>query len=889
MISRNAILLDLDERETRILIDEQLRKAGWEADTENLRYHLGTRPEKGKYRAIAEWPTENGAADYVLFAGLQAIAVVEAKRQSQDVMGSLEQAKRYSRGFPLDPEAQFLGAPWGNYRIPFMFATNGEKFLEQLPTKSEIWFWDSRQSDNISRPLQTWYSPQDLLDLLGQDVEAAHRQLKAEQFNYDFGLRPYQIEAIQAIEAALAREQRSLLLAMATGTGKTKTSIALIYRLLKSKRFRRILFLVDRTALGNQAHDAFCETRMESLQSFADIFEVKNLKDLVIDRDTKVHIATVQALVKRLLYPSDDSPVLTAGQYDCIIVDECHRGYLLDQEMSDVELKFRDFNDYVSKYRQVLEFFDAVKIGLTATPALHTSEIFGKPIFKYSYRDAVMDGYLIDHDPPTKIVTALAEDGIHWEAGEQVQYFDPLTGIDLTEAPDELNFDVGQFNKRVINSNFDRVICEQLVQHIDPSLEEKTLIFCVRDEHCDRIVHELKQAFAEYYGQIEDDAVIKITGVADKPDRLIRRFKNEKNPKVAVTVDLLTTGIDVPSICNLVFLRRVNSRILYEQMIGRATRPCNEIGKEVFHIFDTVNLYDNLEKFTEMKPVAVNPNISFQQLFGELETASEENEIEEIVTQLLAKLQRKRRHLRAEQEEAIAQIAGISWEKIAPMLRKKTPAEQAQWLQQRRDIAQMLDSGEGGRQPIFISTEEDRVRRVQRGYGERITRPDDYLEEFSTFLRENMNRIPALLVVTQRPKELTRKELKALCLELEQAGFTEANLQTAWREKTNQDIAASIIGFIRQAALGDGLIPYEERVNRAINKLSAKRSWTPVQRKWLERIAKQLKREKIVDPASLDQGAFRSQGGLKQMNKVFNGEIETILLEIKDYIWQEAN
>ncbi|MGK7926761.1 MAG: type I restriction-modification system endonuclease [Spirulina sp.] len=685
-------------------------------------------------------------------------------------------------------------------------------------------------------------------------------------------------------------DERSLLLAMATGTGKTKTSIALIYRLLKSKRFRRILFLVDRTILGDQAHDAFCETRMESLQSFADIFEVKSLKDMAIDRDTKVHISTVQALVSRLLYPADGMVSLTAGQYDCIVVDECHRGYLLDREMSDPELEFRNFDDYVSKYRKVVEFFDAVKIGLTATPALHTSEIFGKPVFKYSYREAVIDGYLIDCEPPTKIITELAEEGIHWEAGEAVEYFDPLTGqIDLTETPDELNFEVGQFNKRVINSNFDRVICDELAQYIDPSLDEKTLIFCVRDDHCDRIVDTLKQAFAEYYGEVEDDAIVKITGKADKPKELTKRFKNEKNPKVAVTVDLLTTGVDVPSICNLVFLRRVNSRILYEQMIGRATRRCDEIGKEVFRIFDAVNLYENLERFTEMKPVAIDPNISFEQLFAELDAVSAEEGVNAVVEQLLAKIQRKRQRLREDLQDEIERVAGIPLAEFAPTLRQQTLAERVQWLRERRNIAQMLDRQDGGRQPIFISTEGDRVRRIERGYGEGIERPDDYLDGFSAFLRENMNRIPALLVVTQRPKELTRQDLKALRLELEQAGFTEVNLQTAWREKTNEDIAASIIGFIRQAALGDALIAYGERVDRALKKLSAGRSWTPVQRKWLERIAKQLKQEKIVDPSSLDEGAFRSQGGLKKIDKVFNGEIEAILLEIKDYLWQEAN
>ena len=176
-------------------------------------------------------------------------------------------------------------------------------------------------------------------------MEEAHRKLAQEEFNYNFTLREYQKRAIQKVEAALGEDRRQLLVAMATGTGKTKTCIALVYRLLKTKRFRRVLFLVDRTALGEQAANAFKDTRMESLQTFSDIFEIKELGERDIESETKVHIATVQSFVKRLLYPSDETAILIVDQYDCIVVDECHRGYLLNQELSETELTFRDFND----------------------------------------------------------------------------------------------------------------------------------------------------------------------------------------------------------------------------------------------------------------------------------------------------------------------------------------------------------------------------------------------------------------------------------------------------------------------------------------------------------------------------------------------------------------
>jgi type I restriction enzyme R subunit len=189
-----------------------------------------------------------------------------------------------------------------------------------------------------------------------------------------------------------------MLLAMATGTGKTKLAIALLYRLLDAKRFRRVCFVVDRNALGQQAEGEFRTTQVVSARRFGDIFGLKGLETAVPDPDTKVHICTIQSLVKRVLYASDPASVPPVDQYDLMVVDECHRGYLLDRELSDAELSFRSQDDYISKYRRVLEYFDAVKIGLTATPALHTVSIFGSPVYTYSYREAAIDEELFRSD-----------------------------------------------------------------------------------------------------------------------------------------------------------------------------------------------------------------------------------------------------------------------------------------------------------------------------------------------------------------------------------------------------------------------------------------------------------------------------------------------------------
>lgn len=903
-----AATIQISESDTRKLIDEQLVAAGWTADSSLLSFKKGARPEKNKHMAIAEWPTESGPTDYVLFVGLAPVAVIEAKRKNVDVSSALQQAKRYSRGFKSTAETEVPAHKYGEngmFRVPFAFSSNGRPYLRQLATKSGVWLCDLRRSDNLSQPLDGWYTPEGLIALLKLDEAKAHARLAHEPFNYGFALRPYQQGAIRAAEAAIQTGQRELLIAMATGSGKTKTCIALIYRLLKSERFRRILFLVDRSALGEQATNAFKDTRMENLQTFAETFGIKELEDVAPDSDTAVHIATVQGMVQRLLYTADDATPPSVDQYDCIVIDECHRGYLLDRELSDTELTFRGYDDYISKYRRVLDHFDAVKIGLTATPALHTSQIFGAPVYTYSYRDAVIDGYLVDYEPPIQIATELSSSGIQWKVGEEVKVYDVHRGqIDLFKVPDEIKLEVEAFNRKVITESFNRVVCEVLAGELDPASRRKTLIFCVNDAHADLVVHLMKVAFAARYGTVDDDAVIKITGAADKPLSLIRRYKNEHLPNVAVTVDLLTTGVDVPEICNLVFLRRVNSRILFDQMLGRATRLCPDIDetgkvggdKEAFRVFDAVRIFEALQGMTAMQPVVVNPSISFTQLERELGSVRDDETRALVRDQFLAKLQRKKRHLGEEAKRDFEVIAGTSPDQFIRQLRTMPLADVAQWFTQNPDLGEILDrKGNGPRSPVFISDHDDKLKAIARGYGN-ATKPEDYLHAFSDFIRNQGNTLPALMTVLTRPRELTRKQLRELAFALDQAGFTEAGLATAWREMTNQDIAARIVGYIRQAAIGDPLLPYGERVDRALAQTLSNppggKPWTTPQRDWLKRIAAQTKSNTLVDRDALDDPdlLFKTQGGgFARLDKLFDGQLLQALDGFNDAIWQQSS
>ncbi len=892
---QSAGSMNATEAETRMIIDTQLRAAGWEADTNVLRYSKGTRPVKGRNIAIAEWPTDaddggDGRVDYALFIGTQLVGMIEAKRASKSIVAILDvQCKEYGTHVRKEDQVHCLGS-WNGYSVPFVFATNGRKYFPQWPEKSGVWFKDARITVNDRRALHGWPSPQGLLNWLNTKTNEANNEL--ENTPYDIlrdpeglNLYDYQMKAVEEAEKAIIAGKKAILLAMATGTGKTRVALALIYRLLTAERFKRILFLVDRNFLGEQAEEKFTEVKLKDFLALNQIFPMKKLGEKGFDPETRLKITTVQSMVRQIM---GDDTTISVSDYDLIIVDEAHRGYFLDKEMADAEMLYRDEADYLSKYRQIIEYFDAVKIGLTATPALHTTEIFGKAVFTYTYREAVVDVHLIDHDLPHNILSHLLKEGITYLPGERPVILNPYTGEleNGDELEDELHFDIEQFNKKIMTRPFTTTMLNEVAKDIDPEGEGKTLIFAASDEHADMIVEILRGIYGEQ--GIPSEAIQKITGsIGEQKDirSAIRRFDNERWPNIVVTVDLLTTGFDNPKITALVFLRKIKSRILYEQMIGRATRKCDEIHKDHFEIFDCVRLYEDLAPVTNIHSVQTKE--SFESLLNGLERMDEPDMIQAQIQKIAAKLHRKMRFITPEAVEQFKDLTGgYTLPDFAEEIKTKTPEEAKTLCLDKKEAFILLDNDHPKRQGKIIDDHPDELLEHTRGYGAG-QKPEDYLESFGEFVRTHINDIEALKILVTRPADLTREALRSLKLELDRHSFSEQQLNSAWRAVTNQEITADIIAFIRQQALGSALISHEQRVKHAFAKLRLEHVFTANQRNWLDRIEKTMLEESILDESLFDRGAYKTSGGFKMIDKRFGGTLREVIAKLNEYLYDD--
>ncbi len=835
-------------------------------------------------------------ADYALCDRGQVQAVVEAKKLTVGPQGVLTQAERYSKGIAQLPRYQ------GAFGVPFLYSTNGEV----------TWFHDVRHELNRSRRVSGFHTPTALAELLERDFELELEALAWVPQNLH--LRPYQLEANTAVEQAIRERKRRMLVAMATGTGKTLTMVNQMYRLMKSGVARRVLFLVDRRALAAQAVRALASFEAEPGLKFDKIYPVYSQRFQQADFEEGekwdpnvmpnalltqpklgnafVYVCTIQRMAMNLFGGAgalklDDEELdadveqlnIPIHAFDLIVADECHRGYSAHD---------------LSVWRNTLDHFDAITIGLTATPAMHTVAYFENIVFRYEYDRAVQEGYLVDYDA-VRVQSAVRMQGVFLREGEQVDQIDPETGTRQADfLEDERAYDATEVERKITAPDSNRRILEEIKAHAEVHEREwgrfpKTLIFAANDlphtSHADQLVDLARDVFGR-----GDAFVAKITGRVDRPLQRIREFRNRPNPGIVVTVDLLTTGVDIPDLEYIVFLRPVKSRILFEQMLGRGTRKGERFpDKSHFVVFDC---FDGtlLEYFRKTTGMTIEPpegdGKSIPQIIEEI---WQNKDRDYNVRRLVKRLQRVDKQMSGEARELFARFipdgdVGRFAEDLAALLRRSFN-ETMRTLRD-PDFQQLLaDYPRGQRTFLVAPGVTDTVSSewlIRAGVGQEY-KPTEYLAVFTQFVREHQAEVQALTILLSRPREWGAAPLTELRQVLTQAPehFTEANLQRAF-QATHQKALVDIISMVKRAASETSpLLTAEERVSQAVARVIAGRELTAAQSEWMGYI-----RQHLVQNLSIDRDDFEiipvlsARGGWRRANRVFEGQLSELLAEL---------
>lgn len=847
--------------------------------------------------AVEEYPTYNGPADYALFVDGKLLGILEAKKVSVDPQNVLEQAKRYAKGIHDGVES------WGEYGVPFLYSSNGER----------IWFLDVRGEKNLSRRITNFHTSQAIKELIGRnqvDEEIFHN------LNVDNDkLRFYQANAIESIESGIVDGKRTMLLAMATGTGKTFTLVSSIYRLLETKLFKRVLFLVDRRALAAQAVREFASFTTPIGNKFDQEYEVYSQKFrkedfgedepfnpkvlpntyLTSPDETKtfVYVSTIQRMTINLFgwentfeqNPNDpdyeeeaeafETPI-PIHAFDLIIADECHRGYTSKE---------------TAIWRSTLDYFDAIKIGLTATPAAHTTAYFGQPIYRYTTEQAILDGYLVDYEP-IKITSNVLMNGAFLKEGEHVGIIDTDTGKETyDELEDEREFHAEEIERKITSPETNLKIIHELAKYAYEHEKEterfpKILIFAVNDlqftSHADQIVQICKEVFNQ-----GDDFVKKITGNpnVDRPLQRIREFRNRPNPKIVVTVDMLSTGVDIPALEFVVFMRPVKSRILWVQMLGRGTRLCPEINKDKFLIFDCFggSLIDYFKNATDFQIEAPQKEpLTIQQI---IENIYQNVDREYYIKVLIKRLRRIDRNMSGKaREEFSTYVKDGDIGKFASDLSSmiKNDFAETMKLLRNKDFQDLLINYERAKREFLKGYEiQDEVTSERLILGEK---PQDYLTSFMKFVKENPEHIIAIQILLERPKEWGTGALNELREKLRMNKFAEKHLQEAHRLVYNKSLA-DIISMVKHAARHEEpIFTAEERVNLALEKVTQGKDFNYEQLKWLGLIKEHLIKNLTIDEDDLKIApVFEQKGGLRKAQKVFGKEELRTLLNVINY------
>ena len=929
------------EEQARVNIDRQLEQAGWSVqDTDSLNLYAGTGV------AAREFPMKpgHGRADYLLYVNRRAVGVVEAKPEGSTLTGVEAQSEKYGAGLPNS-------LPAFQRPLPFLYESTGV----------ETRFTNGLDPDPRSRPVFAFHKPGILAEWIGAHdnrSSRANRELTVvSDARPDFpgptnlrrrltnmppidasALWPVQGRAIRNLEESLAAGRPRALVQMATGSGKTFLACNQIYRLVKYAGARRVLFLVDRSNLGRQTLREFQGfTTPDDGRKFTELYNVQLLQSGHIDPVSRVCISTIQrvysmltgeelapeleefsgfdmATAQRQPAPVVYNPDIPVETFDVIVTDECHRSIY-------------------NLWRQVLEYFDAFLIGLTATPSVQTFGFFQQNlVMEYSHEQAVADDVNVGFDV-YHIRTDITEKGSTVEAGLYVDRRDRQSRKLRWEQLDEdLTYTPNQLDRAVVAEDQIRTVIrtfrDRLFTEIFPGRTNvpKTIIFAKDDSHADDIVRVVREEFAKG-NDFCQKITYKTTGVT--PESLIAAFRNSYNPRIVVTVDMIATGTDIKPVEVVFFMRNVRSRNFFEQMKGRGVRTItptdfnavtpDAANKDRFVIVDAVGVTES--GLSDSYSLDRKPTVPFETL---MDMVAMGNRDPEALSSLGSRLARLDRQLTPQDRRAIESSAeGHSLRDIVSGLINATDPDAA--IDAAREETGQEDPPETAvaaasqrlreqaAQPLAANpTLRQTLIEVRRSYEQIIDNvsKDQLLEagfldadagnlvqSFKEFIQEHRDEITALQVLYERPyrQRLSYADIRALADEFETPprAWTPDKLWQAYRQLdqskvrgSGQRVMADIVSLVRFAVgAEDELAPFADQVQVRFQgwiamQETAGRTFTPEQMQWLESIRDHIAGSVSIELSDFQYAPFSQRGGLAQAHTVFGDELPGLLEDL---------
>lgn len=910
------------EERARQKIDQLLKEASWDVQDlqeMNLGASLGV--------AIREFPLKSGIADYLLFVDRKAVGVIEAKPEGSTLSGVSYQSELYTREIPDS-------LPCAQKPLPFAYESTG----------IETFFRDQRDPDPRSRKVFAFHKPETLREWLSVDKTLRARLLTMPPLITE-GLRECQITAINNLEKSLADARPRALIQMATGSGKTYTAVTFIYRLIKFAGAKRILFLVDRTTLGRQTAREFQQyITPDDGRKFTELYNVQHMTSNAIEPASRVCITTIQRLYSMLKGEHEFNPELEEislfdipstseapkevsynsqipiESFDFIVTDECHRSiYHL--------------------WRQVLEYFDAFIIGLTATPSRQTLGFFNQNlVMEYPHERAVADGVNVGY-VVYRISTKITEEGSKVEAGYYVDKRDRYTRkMRWEQLNDDLEYPSDLLDRAVVAPDQIRTIIktfkENLFTEIFPGRKEvpKTLIFAKSDSHAEDIVNIVREEFGKG-NEFCQKITYKTTG--ETPENLIASFRNSYYPRIAVTVDMISTGVDIKPLECLIFMRDVKSRIYFEQMKGRGTRVISPtdlrsvtgdaVCKTHFVIIDAVGVCENDK--TDSRPLERKPNVSFEKL---MKSVAIGNRDEDILTSLAGRLARLDKRIDEEEKKEIAARGKPLKEMIHSLLDAVDPdkrVEKAKEIfkteeptdEQIRNASEELvkeacaplDNPVYRNALIEIHRKSEQIIDtvskdvlIDAGFDEEAReRSKTIADTFKKFIEENRDELTALQIIYSKPygrRHLTYEEIKNLAESIKMPPY---NLTTekVWqayeqleRSKVKKagprKLLTDIISLVR-FAIGESnvLEPFSDSVEQRFEnwlqlQKASGRDFTEEQMEWLRMIKDHIVTSLTIQVDDFEYAPFYERGGILKAYQVFGDDLNKTLEELNEVL-----